>query len=56
VQLQANGVVGELETGQSCPPDGVLAFLDLLLCRAPLIVEDDNPLGGTGEVGDEVEN
>jgi hypothetical protein len=28
VQLQANGVVGELATGQSCPPDGVLAFLD----------------------------
>jgi hypothetical protein len=43
--------VGELATGQACPPDGVLAFLDVLLRRATLIVEDDNPLGGTGEVG-----
>ena len=25
--------------------------LDVLLRRAALIVEDDNPLGGTGEVG-----
>ena len=49
--MQANGVVGELATGQSCPPDGLLAFLDVLLRRATLIVEDDEPLGGTGEVG-----
>ena len=40
-----------LATGQSCPPDGVFAFLDVLLRRATLIVEDDDPLGGTGEVG-----
>jgi len=31
----------------------VLAFLDVLLRRAALIVEDDNPFGGTGEVGDD---
>jgi hypothetical protein len=48
VQLQADGIVGELATGQSRPPDGVLAFLNMLLRRATLIVEEDNPLGGTG--------
>ena len=53
VKLETDSIVGELATGQSCPPDGVLAFLDVLLRRAPLIVEDDNPLGGTGEVGDD---
>lgn len=31
----------------------MFAFLDVLLRRATLIVEDDNPLGGTGEVGDD---
>jgi hypothetical protein len=51
--LQVNGIVDELATGQSFPPDGVLVFLDVLLRRATLIIEDDNPLGGTGASEDE---
>ena len=51
MQLKPHSIVGELATGQSCPPDGVFAFLDVLLRRATLIVEDDDPLGWPGEVG-----
>jgi len=51
MQLQANGVVGELAAGETRPPDGVLAFFDMLLCRAALIVEGDDTLGRAGEVG-----
>ena len=33
------------------PVDGVLAFLDILLRRAPAIVEPCHPLGGPRQVG-----
>jgi hypothetical protein len=48
MQLETDSIVGELATGQSRPPDDTFAFLNMLLRRATLIVEEDNPLGGTG--------
>ena len=48
MQLETDSIVGELATGQTRPPNRVLALLDVLLRRATLIVEEDNPLGGTG--------
>ena len=51
VQLKADLVLLLALAGQPRPIDRLLAFLDMLLRRAALIVEDDNPLGGTGEVG-----
>ncbi len=52
VKLGPDGVVAELAARQSGPFDGVLAFLDVLLRFASLIVEPCHPLGGTGQVGD----
>ncbi len=52
VKLQPDGVVAELAALQPRPFDRVLAFLDVLLRFAPLIVEPCHPLGGTGQVGD----
>ena len=43
--------VTELAARQACPLDGVFAFLDPLLGRAALIVECDDPLGGSAQVG-----
>ena len=34
VQLKSDFIVAEPLAGQSCPVDRVLAFLDVLLCRA----------------------
>jgi hypothetical protein len=34
--------------GQTCPFDGVLAFLNPLLRRATLIVKPHHPFGGSG--------
>ncbi len=53
MKLEPDGVVAELAARQSGPLDGVLAFLDVLLRFAPLIVEPCHPLGGTGQVGDD---
>ena len=53
MKLQPNGIVAELAARQSGPFDRVLAFLDVLLRFAPLIVEPCHPLGGTGQVGDD---
>ena len=44
VKLQPDGVVAELAARQPCPFEGVLAFLDVLLRFAPLIVEQRHPL------------
>jgi hypothetical protein len=46
VQLQADGIVGELATGQSRPPDGVLAFRDLAELRAADIFQPDLAIYG----------
>ena len=51
MELEPDGVVTELAARQACPLDGVLAFLDPLLGRAALIVECDDPLGGSAQVG-----
>ena len=45
VKLEPNGIVAELAARQSRPLDRVLAFLDVLLRLAPLIVEGHHPLG-----------
>src|ERR1035437_5399940 len=45
-QLQPHLVVHKVVTGQPRPFDGVLAFLDPLLRRAPLVVEPHHPFGG----------
>ncbi len=44
VQLQPHGVGGEPHAGQPRPGDCVLAFFDVLLRRATLVVEGNHPL------------
>ena len=53
VKLEPDGVVAELAARQPRPVDRVLAFLDVLLGFAPLIVESNHPLGGARQVGDD---
>ncbi len=53
VKLEPDGVVAEPAARQPRPPDGVLAFFDILLRFTPLIVERHHPLGGAGQVGDD---
>jgi len=53
VKLEANLVVAELAARQPRPFDSVLAFLDVLLRFASLIVEGHHPLGGARQVGDD---
>lgn len=43
MKLEAHLVVAELAIRQPRRLDGVFAFLDELLRRAPVIVKDDNP-------------
>jgi hypothetical protein len=45
VQLQSHGIGGEAVAAQPRPDDGVLAFFDMLLRRASLVVERHHPLG-----------
>ncbi len=52
MKLEPDGVVAELAARQLGPLDGVLAFLDVLLRFASLIVEGHHSLGGAGQVGD----
>ncbi len=51
MQLQPHRVRGEAVAGQAGPHDRVLALLDVLLRRAPLIVEQRHPFRRTGHVG-----
>ena len=51
MQLQPDGVVGELAAGETRPSDGIFPLLDMLLRRAALIVEGDDPLSRPSEVG-----
>ncbi len=53
VQLKSDFIVAEPLAGQSCPVDRVLAFLDVLLCRAALIIEAHDPFGVHRQVGDD---
>ncbi len=52
VKLEPEGVVAELAARQPRPFDRVLAFLDVLLRLASLIVEPCHPLSATRQVGD----
>jgi len=52
VQLQPHGVGGEAVTREPRPGDRVLAFLDLLLRRAALIIERHHRVGGARHIGD----
>jgi hypothetical protein len=52
MKLEPDGVVAE-SARQPRPFDRRLALLDPLLRRAALIVEGDDALGGTPEVGDD---
>jgi hypothetical protein len=42
MELQPNFVLRQALAGKACPIDRLLAFLDVLLCRATLIVEADS--------------
>ena len=53
MKLEAHLVVAELAAGQPGPFDRVLAFLNVLLRFAPLIVESNHSLGGPRQVGDD---
>ena len=50
MELEADGVDGEGPAGQPCPLDRVLVFLDVLLRRAALVVEGNDPLGRPRQV------
>ena len=51
MQLEPNGVVGELPAGETGPPDRVLTLFKMLHRRAALILEGDNTLVRPGEIG-----
>ena len=51
MQLEPNGVVGELPAGETRPPDRVLTLFKMLHRRAALILEGDNTLVRPGEIG-----
>jgi hypothetical protein len=58
MELETHRVGGEGATGQPRPLDRVLAFLDVLLACAALVVaalvvEGDHALGGSRQVGDD---
>ena len=50
-QLQPHLVFRKVVAGQAGPLDGILASLDPLLRRAPLVVEPHHPFGGPAEIG-----
>ena len=51
MKLKPNLVVAEAMAGQTGPVDRVLAFLDPLLRRAALVIEGDDAVGGTAQIG-----
>ncbi len=53
VKLKSNLVVAEPHARQPGPHNRVLAFLDVLLGRAALIVEGDDTIGRPGQIGDD---
>jgi hypothetical protein len=53
VQLQPHLVVAEPFARQPGPAEGVIAFLDMLLGGAALVIEPHHPLGLHGQVGDD---
>ena len=53
MELKAHRVGGEGAARQAGPFDRVLAFLDVLLAGAALVLEDDDALGRARQVGDD---
>ena len=53
MELQADLVLRHALAGQPCPIDRLLAFFDVLLCRAALILEADDPVRLHRQVGDD---
>ncbi len=53
MKLQPDGIVAELAARQPRPFDRALAFLDVLLRFAALIVEGHDPLRRAAQVGDD---
>ena len=53
MQLQPHFVVAELLARQPRPAKGILAFLDVLLGGAALIIEPHHPIRLHGQVGDD---
>jgi hypothetical protein len=53
MELETHGVGGEAPARQAGPFDRVLAFLDPLLRCATLVVEGDDVLGRSRQVGDD---
>ena len=53
VKLKPDLVVAEFLARQARPPDGILAFLDMLFRCAPLVVKGHHAFGGSGQVGDD---
>ena len=51
MKLKPNLVVAEAMAGQTDPVDRVLALLDVLLRSAASIIEGDDAVGGTDQVG-----
>jgi len=56
MKLKPHSVVLEFPARQPGPHNRVLAFLDVLLGRAALIVEGDDTIGRSGQVGDDEAN
>lgn len=52
MKVQTRLVLRNALAGQPCPIDRLFAFLDVLLCCAPLIVETHDPIWFHRQVGD----
>ena len=55
-ELQPDMIIDEVMTGEPRPLHCILAFLDPLLRRPPMVVEADNVLLAPAEVGDDEPN
>jgi hypothetical protein len=53
MRLQANRIGGEGTARQPGPLDRALALFDVLLAGAAVVVEGDDPLSRSGQVGDD---
>ena len=51
VQLEPHGVSGEAHAGEPGPLQRVLAFLDVLFCRASIVLEREHPLVRQAAIG-----
>src|SRR4051794_28407007 len=56
MELKTHGIGGEGTAGQPCPLDRILPFFDILLARAAPVIEGDDALSGSRQVGDNESN